>query len=89
MSYERMKREEARLRAEIETMLTQADAADREEDEYYGSGRDGADLPEELQRRGVRLRRIQEAKSGRSKPVGVADPAYVDVEVDVGVDVDV
>jgi hypothetical protein len=36
MSYERMEKEDARLTAEIETFLDQADATDAEEDKRYG-----------------------------------------------------
>jgi hypothetical protein len=42
--------------------LAQAEAADAEEDERYGKERAGDELPEELQRRETRLKRIREAK---------------------------
>jgi transposase len=63
MSYERMQSEDARLRAEIEALLAQADAIDRAEDERYGVGKDVEDLPAELARREQRLAKIQEAKA--------------------------
>lgn len=72
MSYERMKQEEARLRAEIEAMLAQADAVDREEDERYGQGQDVQDLPEELGRRETRLARIRAAKAALEKEAAQA-----------------
>ena len=43
-------------------LLSQAEAADAEDDRRLGSSRRGGDLPAELQRRESRLRRIQEAK---------------------------
>jgi transposase len=61
MSYDRMQQEEARLRAEINELLANADAADRGEDERYGAGVAPEDLPEELRRREARLGRIEEA----------------------------
>ncbi len=62
MSYERMKREEERLRQEVERLLEQAEARDAAEDEAYGEGERGEELPEELRRRESRLARIREAK---------------------------
>ena len=62
MSYERMQKEEARLKAEIETMLARADGIDREEDKRYGKGQDAAALPEELRRRETRLECIREPR---------------------------
>ena len=43
-------------------MLARAEAADAEEDALYGKDKRGDELPEELQRRETRLKRIQEAK---------------------------
>ena len=63
MSYERMHEEQVRLRAEIEALLAQADAVDREEDQRYGNGQDVQDLPEELHRRETRLEKIRAAKA--------------------------
>lgn len=61
MSYERMKKEEERLKAEIAEMLERADAVDREEDGLHGEGQDAHDLPEEFRRREGRLEKIREA----------------------------
>jgi len=63
MSYERMKKDEVRLRSEVESMLTEADAVDEAEDARYGRGIASDDLPVELQRRETRLQRIREAKA--------------------------
>jgi transposase len=62
MSYGRMEETEKRLREEVRELLKQAEAADQEEDERYGRGGQGDELPEELQRRETRIARIQEAK---------------------------
>lgn len=77
MSYERMQKEEARLKTEIEAMLAHADAIDREEDERYGKGQDSVDLPEELRRRETRLERIREAKAELEKEAAAARAAQL------------
>jgi transposase len=62
MSYQRMVEREAQLEKEIEAMLAEAERVDAAEDESFGpDGRDD-DLPEELNRRADRLRKIREAK---------------------------
>ena len=58
-----MNETEARLKAEIEALLKQAEAVDAAEDAQYGKGRRGDELPEELRRRESRLRKIAEAKA--------------------------
>src|SRR5580692_726697 len=45
MSYERMGETEKRLQAEVEEMLKRADAEDAAEDEKYGKGQSGEELP--------------------------------------------
>ena len=62
MSYDRMKEKEQQLRDEVKQLLEQAEAADAAEDGQYGKNRRGDELPEELQRRESRLRKIKEAK---------------------------
>jgi transposase len=61
MSYRRMKSAEAQLQGEVDDLLRRAEEADEREDEQYGQDRSGDDLPEELQRREGRLRKIREA----------------------------
>ncbi len=86
MSYDRMKSEEQKLEKEIADILGQAAEEDAREDAEYGPDRRGDELPEELQRRESRLRKIREArdrleqrqkeqdtKAGRSE--GDDDPA--------------
>lgn len=63
MSYERMGKEEKRLREEIEALLQRADEIDREEDERYGVGREEEGFPEELRHRATRIERIKAAKA--------------------------
>jgi transposase len=63
MSYGRMVEKERELKREIAEMLERAEAMDREDDERYGPDRSGDELPEELQRREGRLKKIREAKA--------------------------
>src|SRR5215210_449521 len=62
MSYDRMQEKEKALKAEVEQLLLQAEAADAEEDARYGKNRTGDELPAELERRETRMRKIREAK---------------------------
>jgi transposase len=62
MSYGRMEETEKRLREEVKRLMRQAETVDEEEDKRYGRDRQGEELPEELQRRETRIKRIQEAK---------------------------
>jgi len=62
MSYERMLREEQRLREEVKQLLAEAEQTDKDEDKRYGRNRRGDELPAELGRREERLKRIAEAK---------------------------
>ena len=63
MSYDRMEKTEAELQAEVERLLDQAQAVDESEDERYGQGKRGDELPEELRFKQSRLAKIQEAKA--------------------------
>ena len=63
MSYGRMREEEERLREQIGELTRRAAAVDAQEDAEYGQEVRGDELPEELQRREGRLRKIQEAKA--------------------------
>jgi transposase len=63
MSYDRMQTEEIRLQNEIRELLAQAEAEDRAEDAQQGVNRRGDELPDELQRRESRLKKIREAKA--------------------------
>lgn len=63
MSYERMGETEEKLKAEVEQLLRRADAVDAAEDEKYGKGNSGEELPAELARRESRLVKIRAAKA--------------------------
>ena len=63
MSYKRMTESEARLKAEIEALLHQAEETDAAENAQFGKSRRGDELPEELSRRESRLKKLQEAKA--------------------------
>ena len=72
MSYGRMKDEEKRLAAEIETLLQRAEAIDAAENDEFGADKRGDELPEELQHRESRLRRIREVKAELEKEAAEA-----------------
>ena len=63
MSYDRMKREEARLRTEIRALLARAGGVDAEEDARLGEAVRGDELPKELKWREARLAAIEAAKA--------------------------
>jgi transposase len=59
MSYGRMQQREAQLKAEIATLVAQAEAQDASDDATYGVTSDGYSVTEELAVRGARLAKIQ------------------------------
>jgi transposase len=61
MSYGRMKKTEAELRAQVDELLRRADEIDEAEDREYGRDKRGDELPAELAHREGRLKKIQEA----------------------------
>ena len=63
MSYGRMRKEERRLKGEVEALLNRARDTDAEEDARFGESLRGDELPEELRRREDRLAAIVAAKS--------------------------
>lgn len=62
MSYERMKKREAELEAEVSGWLAAAEAADREEDGLYGDKR-GDEMPDWVADKHKRLEKIRQAKA--------------------------
>jgi transposase len=62
MSYERMKKREAELKAEVDHWLKAAEAADREEDKRYGDRR-GDELPDWVADKQRFLEKIGQAKA--------------------------
>ena len=62
MSYERMKKREAELAAEVDRWLAAAEAADAQEDALYGDKR-GDEMPDWIADKQKRLAKIREAKA--------------------------
>jgi transposase len=82
MSYERMVKKETELDGEIralrervDAMLADAQATDAAEDRQFGADRRGDELPDELQRRETRLRKIREAKQALEAEARAAEQA--------------
>lgn len=63
MSHKRMLKTEPELEREIAELLEEAERTDREDDDQFGVGRRGDEIPEELRRRQDRLQKIQAAKA--------------------------
>jgi transposase len=63
MSYAFMERRERELREQVDILLAQAEAADAAEDELYGRGQRGDELPGELAFKQSRLKKIRQAKA--------------------------
>jgi transposase len=63
MSYGRMGEAEKKLKDEIDALLKRAEEVDAAEDEKFGKGRSGDDLPAELARRESRLAKLRAAKA--------------------------
>jgi len=63
MSYGRLGEAEQKLKDEIDALLQRAEAEDAAEDEKFGKGTSGDDLPAELARRESRLAKLQAAKA--------------------------
>jgi transposase len=61
MSYERMKKREAELKAEVARMLAAAEAADAQEDEAFGKDKRGDELPDWAGDKQKRQAKIQQA----------------------------
>jgi transposase len=62
MSYDRMKKREAELAAEVDRWLKAAEAADAEEDQLYGDKR-GDEMPDWVADKQKRLEKIRQAKA--------------------------
>lgn len=63
MSYDRMKRQEKELTQKVEELLRQAEARDALDDQKYGRGKRGDELPEELRHTESRLAKLRAAKA--------------------------
>jgi transposase len=74
MSYDRMKKREAELKAEVDRWLAAAEAADREEDKLYGERR-GDEMPDWVSDKRKRLEKIRQAKAELEAEAKVAAEA--------------
>jgi transposase len=74
MSYGRMQTEVARLEAEVQQLLVQAEQVDAAEDARYGADRRGDELPAEFARRTTRLAKIREAMAALEAEAQAASP---------------
>ena len=63
MSYKHMSESEKKLQEQVDELLQRAAAVDAAEDEQYGEGKSGEDIPAELGRRESRLKKIRAAKA--------------------------
>jgi transposase len=75
MSYQRMKKREAELAAEVDRWLQAAEAADAAEDKLYG-GRRGEEMPDWVADKQKRLEKIRQAKAeleGEAKAAAEAE----------------
>ena len=63
MSYERMAKRAAELEAEVAKWLAAAEARDAEDDERYGAGKSGEEMPDWVANKKRRAERIRKAKA--------------------------
>ena len=63
MSYGRMEAKITELEAQIKDLMDRAESTDAEEDDRFGKGRRGDELPEPLRHKHSRLAKIREAKA--------------------------
>ena len=82
MSYERMEKDEARLKAEVEALLARAEAVDAAEDALHGVGPQPGDLPAELRRRDDRLAKIREVRAALQREAAKARAATLSQQAD-------
>jgi transposase len=72
LSYARMQEAEQELAAEVARLLGEAQRIDEEEDELYGKGKRGDELPAELRERATRLVKIRALKAELEEEAKVA-----------------
>lgn len=72
MSFDRMEKDEARLKAEIEALIAKSEEVDAAEDKLYGVGQQPQDLPAELRRREDRRAKILEVRAALKKETAKA-----------------
>ena len=76
MSYDRMKKWEAELEAEVDRWLKAAEAADAQEDKLYGDKR-GDEMPDWVADKEKRLQKIREAKAALEAEAKAAAEAEI------------
>lgn len=76
MSYDRMKKREAELEAEVDRWLKAAEAADAQEDKLYGDKR-GDEMPDWVADKQKRLQKIREAKAALEAEAKAAAEAEI------------
>src|ERR1700728_4856658 len=76
MSYDRMKKREAELEAEVDRWLKPAEAADAQEDKLYGDKR-GDEMPDWVADKEKRLQKIREAKAALEAEAKAAAEAEI------------
>ena len=76
MSYERMKKREAELKAEVACMLAAAEAADVQEDEIFGKDKRGDEMPDWASDK-AKSSRVGRTLQESSKPSATADVAFL------------
>jgi Transposase DDE domain len=74
--YDKLTKMEAELKEQVDQLLREAAAVDQQEDEQYGVGRRGDELPPELQDREARLKKIQAAKESLEEEARAAEKAH-------------
>ena len=81
MSYERMKRRETELRAEVDRWLEAAEAADAQEDKLHGASRRGDEMPDWIaDDEQKRLAKIREAREALEAEAAAAAAAKAEAE---------
>jgi transposase len=83
MSYDRMKKDEERLKAEIEGLISRAEATDAAEDAAHGVGQQPSDLPAELRRREGRRALIKANREAMEKEAAKARAAQLAAQADL------
>jgi transposase len=82
MSYDRMAKEETRLKAEVEQLISHAEEVDAAEDKLYGVGQQPQDLPAELQRREGRREKIRQLREALKQETAKARAAELTHQAD-------
>lgn len=82
MSYDRMAKDEIRLKAEVEALIARAEATDAAEDKLHGVGQQPSDLPAELRRREDRRALIRANREALQQETAKARAAQLSAQAD-------